>query len=149
MDTLTIRHRGRERTFRLVKGGYDFDRDRISISIETWAIDEQSPYAANFSLVNYAVPNGSLTAGMQFSFSDNHADGWDDQNTHANAYFDFHAESVQLTLKILTVDSAALTVQLSALTGDYGYDDDGRKPNPMTGTFHLLRTPKNELWIPS
>ena len=68
MNTLTIRHRGKQREFHLTKGGYDFDGKRLSISIETWAEDQESPYAANFSLVNYPVSDG--TAGSlkkQFS----------------------------------------------------------------------------------
>src|SRR5712672_55631 len=101
MNTLTIRHRGKQREFRLTKGGYEFDGKRISISIETWAEDQESPYAANFSLVNYPVSDDTLTPGSQFTLSDEHASGWDDQNTHANAYFDFHAESVQLSFKIV------------------------------------------------
>ena len=149
MNKLTIRHRGNQREFHLSKGAYDFDGNRISISIETWAEDQESPYAANFSLVNHPAGDDTLTPGAQFAFRDEHAHGWDDQNTHANAYFDFHAESVQLSFKILAVDSSTLTVELSALTEDYGYADDGRGPTPMVGTFQLLKKSKNELWIPT
>ena len=125
MNTLTIRHRGKQREFRLTKGSYDFDGKRISISIETWAEDQESPCAANFSLVNYPVSDATLTPGAQLTFRDEHPSGWDDQNTHANAYFDFHAESVQLSFKVFAVNPCTLTVELSALTEDYGYDDDG------------------------
>jgi hypothetical protein len=149
MDTLTIRHRGKQREFRLTKGGYDFDGQRVSISIETWAEDEQSPYAANLSLVNYPVGDGTLKSGMEFRFKDDHISGWDEESTHANAYFDFHAESVELVFKLLAVESDSVTVKLSAITEDYGYDDDGKKLNPMMGTFRLSKKAKNELWMPS
>jgi hypothetical protein len=149
MDTLTIRHRGEQREFRLTKGGYDFDGQRISISIETWAEDQQSPYAANLSLSDYPLRDETLKPDMQLTFKDDHTTGWDEENTHANAYFDFHAESVELTFKVLAVDLDSITVQLSAITKDYGYEDDGRKLNPMTGTFRLSKKPKSELWIPS
>jgi hypothetical protein len=148
MNTLTITHRGARRTFRFAKGGYAIDGERISISIETWADDKQSPYAANLSLVNYPLPQGALRPGLQLAFSDDHAKGWDDQDTHANAYFDFHAEAVRLTFEVLAVERDALTVRLSATTEDYGLDRDD-KPNPIEGTFRLPKTPKGELWIPT
>jgi hypothetical protein len=148
MNTLNIRHRGEHREFHLRKGGYDFDGKRICISIETWADDNISPYAALFSLVNFPISNASLKEGQELSFNDDHSAGWDDEATHANAYFDFHAESVTLTFKILAVDSDALTVELSAVTEDYGYEDDGT-PNPMSGTFQLPRRARSELWIPT
>jgi hypothetical protein len=151
LNTLTIRHRGEHREFRLVKGGYDFDGKRISISIETWAEDNESPYSALFSLVNFPIPEASLKPGAQFRFSDSHQAGWDDENTHANAYFDFHAERVELTFTVVTADSEALTLKLSATTGDYGYDEDDadKKPNPMVGFFRLGKKPRSELWIPT
>jgi hypothetical protein len=39
-------------------------------------------------------------------------------------------------------------VQLSAMTQDYGYDDNSSKPNPITGTFRLPNKSKSELWVP-
>ncbi len=148
MNSLAIRHRGAHRTFRFVKGGYAIDGERISISVETWAEDEQSPYAANLSLVNYPLPRGALRPGSQLAFSDDHAKGWDDQDTHANAYFDFHAESVCLKIEVVAIEADVLTVRLSATTTDYGYGDDG-KPTPIEGTFRLPKTSMSELWIPT
>jgi|ERR1043166_1077949 hypothetical protein len=148
MNTILIRHGRQQREFRLTKGGYDFDGKRITISIETWAEDGEAPYAANFSLVNHPVAGGVLAPGAHFSFKDEHGEGWDDENTHANAYFDFHAESVRLDFKIVAFDMSSLTVELSALTEDYGYDEDGT-PNLMVGKFQLPRLPRHELWIPT
>src|SRR4051794_28560785 len=116
LNTVIIHHRGERRVFRLTEGGYHFDGRRISISIRAWAEDEESPYAANFSLVNYPVVDGYLAAGVQFNFKDDHSKGWDDVIIHANAYFDFHVKKLELRFKIQAVDGTALTFELWALT---------------------------------
>jgi hypothetical protein len=154
MNTLTIRHRGEDQKFRMVKGGYCFDRKGITISIETQTEDRVSPYpySALFSLVNYPMGEAALKVGARFSFSDRHPTGFDDENTHANAYFDFHAETVKLSFKVLAVDADALTLELSAKTEDYGYEvRRGKmiKINAMAGVFQLAKKSKSELWIPT
>lgn len=148
LNTLIIHHRGKCREFRLVKGGFAIRGGCISISIETRAEDGDAPYSALFSLVNYPIGDRELEVGRQIALKDDHANGWDDQTPHANAYFDFHAEKVRLTFKFLTVTANLLTVRLSARTNDYGFDAK-RKVKPMVGVFELPKTNRRRLWIPT
>jgi hypothetical protein len=149
LNTVIIHHRGERRVFRLTEGGYHFDGKRISISIRAWAEDEESPYAANFSLVNYPVVDGYIATGVQFQLKDDHSKGWDGGNIHANAYFDFHVKKLELRFKIQVVSGSELTVELWALTEEYGYADDETPPDPIVGRFRLAPKPKQELWIPT
>src|SRR5689334_4192079 len=90
MNSLTIQHRGERRRFLMTKGGYSVSDDFITFSVETRAEDGQSPYAALLSLVNFPRRGLDLVPGAVLSYCDSHSSGWDDESTHANAYFDFH-----------------------------------------------------------
>lgn len=149
MNSLTIQHCGKQRRFLMTKGGYNISGDVISFSIETYAEDGEVPYAALLSLVNYPRRGVDLVAGASFSYCDSHSSGWDDKSTHANAYFDFHVENIELSFEILEVDLDVLTVRISALTDEYGYDNSGHNPQAIVGTFRVGPKPKSELWIPS
>lgn len=149
MNSLTIQHRGERRRFLMTKGGYSVSDDFITFSVETRAEDGQSPYAALLSLVNFPRRGLDLVPGAVFSYCDSHSSGWDDESTHANAYFDFHVENIELCFEIVDVDVDVLTVRVSALTDEYGYDDSGHNPQAITGTFRMGPKSKSKLWIPS
>ena len=150
MNTLVIRQLGEIRQFRLFKGGYHLEGKQLSISVETRADQWEAPYYVLISLVNYPIGEAALETGARFTFNDDHATtGWDDENTHANVYYDFHAEKVKLTVEVLAAAADTLTVRLSVATEHYRQGNRNSKPNPILGVFQLPQRPKSELWIPT
>jgi len=133
----------------MTKGGYNVSEDFITFSIETQAEDGEVPFSALLCLADYPRHGIELAVGTSFLFRDRHEYGWDDKGTHANAYFDFHVEDIELSFEIVEKNSDVLTVRLWALTEEYGYDNSGENPQPIVGTFKIGPKPKSELWIPS
>jgi hypothetical protein len=146
MNTLTIHHQNGDRKFRLEKGGYAFEDDGISIAVETEAEEAGFPNWACFYLANYPLQRACLKEGLVLRFKDNHDEGtWNEQATHANAYFEFSAEMVDLAIEILSVQSKIMTVRLSAITEDIDYYDDRARPTTSEGIFQLQEKAKSEL----
>src|SRR5947209_19564612 len=105
----------------MTKGGYAFEDNRVSIAIETEAEHAGFPNWACFYLANYPLDRACLKDGLKLRFKDNHDDAWDEKATHANAYFEFSSEIVDLAIEIVRVEPKMMTVRLSAVTDDIDY----------------------------
>lgn len=143
---LTIKHQDGELHYQLKAGGYTIERDRITISVDTQAAGQkQYPSCALFCLVNCPLPSGKPAVGDVYRYEDDHAEGFSDdadELIHANAYFDFHVEHVNLSWKVLAIHGCEIVFEMSAIT------DDDRRANPITARFRLSPAPKMDLWLP-
>ncbi len=145
MNTLTIHHQNGDRKFRLVRGGYAFEDDRISVVVETEAEEAGFPNCAHFYLANYPLSRARLKEGLELRFKDDHSGSWNEQSTHANAYFEHSAETVDLTIRVIRVEARSLTIHLSTVTEDIDYYDERARPTTTEGTFQIPEKANNEL----
>jgi hypothetical protein len=152
LGTLTIDHQEGPLTFKLERGGYFIRDGLITISIQTEAVDdEQSPSCAYFCLENAPFKH-DLRAGDKFRCKGGMLADVEDveevEGPKAHAYFEFHAEEVDLTFTVIEVGKSSIQFALKATHDDVDYYDDRAKRTPTTGLFELKKKKPGEIWVP-
>lgn len=149
LNNLVIAHKDGNLRYRLKRGGYCLQKDSISISVETEAIErEQFPDCALLALEGFPL-NGTLTTGLVFEHSGGMLQDRDDALPKAHGYFTFHAEKVTMRWTVERCELDAVVFRLEATQDDViHYDASRAKKTPTSGLFRLTRKPRSRLWIP-
>jgi hypothetical protein len=150
LNTLTIAHQTGPLKFKLERGGYFIRDGLLTISIQTEAIDdEQDPRCAHFCLENAPLKH-DLRAGDKFRCQGGMLAELEDQSDgpKASAYFEFHAEELDLTFTVKEVGKTSIQFALKAKHDDVDAYDDRAKPCTTTGLFELRKKKRDQLWVP-
>jgi hypothetical protein len=150
LNTLTITHQDGPLTFKLERGGYFIRDGLITISIETEAVDEdQYPRCAHFCLEGAPLKHDLRASdkfrckGGMFQELEDTGDG-----PKAHAYFEFHAEEVDLTFTVKEVGKISIQFALKAIHDDVNSYDDSAKPSATVGLFELKKKKPSDIWVP-
>ena len=151
LNTLTIAHQSGPLKFKFERGGYFIRDGLLTISIQTEAIDdEQSPRCAHFCLENAPLKH-ELRVGDKFRCKGGMFAELEEEETDgpkASAYFEFHAEEIDLTFTVQEIGKTTIQFALKAKHDDVDCYDDRAKPSATTGLFELRKKKRDQLWIP-